>query len=171
MGQIVNSNLATNSHRIYDRIESRVKKYLGMLGSPRPIQVGRIELETIIETEILAGRYPRIDDLAAFLKTSKHSLKCHLQREGTSYKELVGTVRIQLSNYFLMHTDLNMFQIARNLGYSSRSGFSRFYEKQTGISPSAMRHIYRHKRHEGHGSAIDCNSITSKIRLAPRNHG
>ena len=57
------------------------------------------------------------------------------QETGLSPKQYLINSRIAKSEWYLKHTDLNISQIAENVGYTDALYFSRIFKKKNGVSP------------------------------------
>lgn len=85
------------------------------------------------------GRYPRLQDVAASLFMSSRTLKRYLQEHGVSFQQLRDQVRRVEALGLLEQAELTLDDIARRLGYSSRSNFSRAFQGWVGQSPGSFR--------------------------------
>lgn len=87
-----------------------------------------------------------LDAAAAMLRVSSRSLRRHLQLSGTTFQELRDEVRRTRAIALLSGSQLTVDAIARELGYSDAAGFSRAFQRWTGLPPSAFR---RQRRSSG----------------------
>jgi AraC-like DNA-binding protein len=85
------------------------------------------------------GRYPRLENVAASLCMSSRTLKRYLQEHGLSFQQLLDRVRRADALRLLEQPELTLDDIARRLGYSSRSNFSRAFQAWVGQSPGRLR--------------------------------
>lgn len=85
------------------------------------------------------GRYPRLQDVAASLCMSSRTLKRYLQEHDLSFQQLLDQVRRVEALSLLEQPELTLDDIARRLGYSSRSNFSRAFQGWVGQSPGSFR--------------------------------
>ncbi len=91
---------------------------------------------------ILSGNpktLPSLEELSKLVGTAPRTLSRNLQIFGTSYKEVINSVRMGLAANYLKYTDLPVEQIAGILNYSDPSNFRRAFKKQTGNAPSFYR--------------------------------
>jgi len=65
------------------------------------------------------------------------SLQRRLRDDGTSYRELVDTVR-HLRAIDLMQRGLPISDVAESLGFSEARAFRRAFRRWTGLLPSAI---------------------------------
>lgn len=103
------------------------------------------------------GRILRLDAAADELDMSPAQLRKRLYRAGTSYKELVLSVRMELARNYLGATNLPLQEIADRLDYSQPAPFSRAFKKKHGLSPQQWRS--RHVRIPAHrAEAMDATA-------------
>jgi AraC-like DNA-binding protein len=77
--------------------------------------------------------------VAALVGMSRRSLTRHLEQEQTSYSEVLNDVRRELALQLLKRTDLDVQEIASQLGYSLTAAFSRAFRRWEGVSPMQFR--------------------------------
>jgi len=89
------------------------------------------------ERLLAQSRYalPSLEALAKRLHVSPRTLHRGLEREGTSYREMVQAVRVRRAKDLLSEGKLNVTEVADMLGYSSSSSFSTSFKRVTGLSP------------------------------------
>lgn len=85
------------------------------------------------------GRYPSIEAMAEQLKIHPRALRRRLEAEGTSYRDLLGEVRMRLAIEYLRKTQMTNEEIANRLGYSDAANFRHAFARWTGKSPSDFR--------------------------------
>ena len=78
-------------------------------------------------------------DAADNLDVPVHTLRRHLYQAGTSYKEVVLDVRMQLARQYLEETHLTLQQIAYQLGYGQPSNFQLAFRKHFDLPPGQWR--------------------------------
>jgi AraC-like DNA-binding protein len=76
---------------------------------------------------------------AAALGTSSRSLRRHLHSGGTSFSDILESVKCEAAKRLLRHHDFPVSQIAASLGYSEPKAFRRAFYRWTGMAPSAFR--------------------------------
>ncbi|MCR6476128.1 AraC family transcriptional regulator [Variovorax sp. ZS18.2.2] len=85
------------------------------------------------------GRFPDIDAIAATLRVTTRTLRRKLEAEGTSYSELLASVRKALAIDYLSTTLLSTEDIAGHLGFSDPVSFRHAFRRWTGNSPREFR--------------------------------
>jgi len=82
---------------------------------------------------------PSQERLAKILGLSPRQLRIRLDRESTSYQEIIRDCRTEYASALFKSPSLSLSQIADRLGYSDLSAFSHSFNRWTGKSPSAFR--------------------------------
>ncbi len=82
---------------------------------------------------------PSQERLAKALNLTPRQLRIRLERERTSYQEIIRSCRIEYASALLQNPSLSLSQLADRLGYSDLSAFSHAFYRWTGKSPSAFR--------------------------------
>lgn len=78
--------------------------------------------------------------VAAELHTTPRNLHRKLQKEDTSFKQLLTDVRKELAQQYIQDRSKTLTEISFMLGFSEVSSFSRAYKGWTGKPPSEVRH-------------------------------
>jgi AraC-like DNA-binding protein len=77
--------------------------------------------------------------VAEHFHISPRTLNRHLQKESTSLKQVITECRVKKAKILLLESDLNIEQIALQLGLSGRRTLDRIFIKQTKDSPAQYR--------------------------------
>jgi AraC-like DNA-binding protein len=77
--------------------------------------------------------------VADSLHTTPRNLHRKLQKEGTSFKQVLTDVRMDLAQQYIQDRSKTLTEISFLLGFSEVSSFSRAYKNWTGIPPSEAR--------------------------------
>ncbi|MCA8427288.1 AraC family transcriptional regulator [Burkholderia seminalis] len=85
------------------------------------------------------GQFPDINAIADTLCITSRTLRRKLEAEGTSYSELLTSVRKALAIDYLSTTTLSTEDIALTLGFSDAVGFRHAFKRWTGTTPSDVR--------------------------------
>ncbi|MBI3545721.1 MAG: helix-turn-helix transcriptional regulator [Gammaproteobacteria bacterium] len=91
---------------------------------------------------ILSTDLARDWDLAKLcqcLTTSESTLRRHLRRENSGFRELLYDLRLNAALMQLLQTSLPVYQIADACGYQSVPRFTSNFRKRFGLPPSALR--------------------------------
>ena len=97
----------------------------------------RRALEAI--SAVLARGEPRIEDVASRLHLSLRSLQRRLREEGTSFTDIVDSVRHAMAINYLSQPELSASDIAYRLGFADVSSFHRAFRRWTGQTVSLFR--------------------------------
>ena len=82
---------------------------------------------------------PTLQTAAAHLRTSPRTLKRRLQEEGTTFQDLLDSVRCDLAKRYLEEPRLALGEVSFLLGFSEPSAFHRAFKRWTGKTPLAYR--------------------------------
>lgn len=85
------------------------------------------------------GRFPEIDAVAASLCMTSRTLRRKLEAEGSSYSNLLASVRHALAVDYLNSTLLGIEDIAAALGFSDAASFRHAFKRWTGKTPNEYR--------------------------------
>jgi len=85
---------------------------------------------SVLEMAAVAGYHP------------SHFTKLFKKRFGISPAQFIMQKKIRFATEQLTTTDRSIADISASLGFSSQFYFCNFFKKQTGMTPSAYRHIY-----------------------------
>ena len=77
--------------------------------------------------------------ITQFLPFEMRTLQRKLKQEGTSYRQLLNQVRVDMAKELLTHSDIPITRLAERLSYSQLATMTRAFKTQTGLSPSAWR--------------------------------
>lgn len=91
----------------------------------------------------VSEQLPSLEELAGLLNVSKRTLNRYLEREGTSYRQLSGTIQHELACKRLLDQGMSVSQVAWSLGYSEVSNFTRAFRNKAGCTPTAFVERYR----------------------------
>ncbi|MGF1632956.1 MAG: AraC family transcriptional regulator ligand-binding domain-containing protein [Phycisphaerae bacterium] len=89
---------------------------------------------------LLGDDAPTETRVANTLDVGERTLRRRLTRHGTSFKQLVDEVRYRRALALLERRDMSLAEVARLLGYSSQSCFTRSFRRWTGSTPTTFRH-------------------------------
>lgn len=94
--------------------------------------------------EQLACGHLNDDKVAEALFMSSRTLQRKLSAEGTTFKQVLESIRKKLAMEYLKDEQLSFSEISYLLGYSEQSSFTRAFKRWTGASPSQARRVIHH---------------------------
>lgn len=92
----------------------------------------------LVEVMIMDG-VPTKEAVAQQLGMSERSLHRHLQEQGSSYRDILDTARLQMAHRCLCQTQESVNRIATLLGFSTHQAFLRWFRQCTGVTPGVYR--------------------------------
>ncbi len=115
----------------------------GLAAPPSPPAAGE-ELDLVVRARraIIRGMAQGIvgvDAVASATGLSRRTLNRRFAERGTSIRDLVAEVRLQIARQLMRDTDLTVADIAATLCYSDVAAFSRAFRGRMGLSPAAWR--------------------------------
>ena len=78
-------------------------------------------------------------EVASALAMSSRSLQRGLQKEGTSFKELLEKTREDLALKYIAEKELSLVEVCLLLGFADQSNFTKAFKRWTGKTPNAFR--------------------------------
>lgn len=84
------------------------------------------------------GRNWRLNTAARSLETSGRSLQRSLAREGTSFQEILRTVRVEHSAALISSRGFKLAEAGYACGFSDQAHFSREFKQRFNMSPSTF---------------------------------
>ncbi|HTF42607.1 MAG TPA: AraC family transcriptional regulator [Terriglobales bacterium] len=91
----------------------------------------------------LAGRRPKMQDIARELHISSRTLQRHLQDAGYSFQQVLEEARHQLARHYLNNSLLELNETAYLLGYEDSNSFVRAFRTWEGVPPASWRGAQR----------------------------
>ncbi|MET0387677.1 MAG: AraC family transcriptional regulator ligand-binding domain-containing protein [Polyangiales bacterium] len=128
--------------RLGEVLEAHVQHTVANLPSEAPFLV---RARTLLGAA-LQSNAASLEQLATDLHVSTRTLRRRLELHGTSYKDLLDSVRKQLAAHHVTRTDDNFDQIARKLGFSEASTFYRAFKRWFDTTPAAYRSLHPQTR-------------------------
>ena len=80
-----------------------------------------------------------LERVATRLHRSERTVRRHLQQLNTSFQHLLDEVRYDKARQLLLNTDLPIYLIAEQLGYSETASFRHAFLRWSGLTPSNFR--------------------------------
>lgn len=100
------------------------------------------DLRRILITRLAQGESD-IESVARSVATSVRSLQRRLAAAGTTYQELLDSIRREAAGQFLAERALSVSEIGYLLGYSEPAAFHRAFKRWHGSTPQQFRLAHR----------------------------
>jgi AraC-like DNA-binding protein len=85
------------------------------------------------------GHFPEIEAVASTLCMTSRTLRRKLESEGTSFSELLDSVRNALASDYLRTARFSLEEVASLLGFANATSFRRAFKRWTGKAPQEYR--------------------------------
>jgi AraC-like DNA-binding protein len=85
----------------------------------------------------------RVEVLAETLGTTPRTLQRRLGEAGTSYARVLGEARFEVATRLLARDDLEVREVAREVGYRDAAHLTRAFRRWSGMTPSELRRRLR----------------------------
>jgi AraC-like DNA-binding protein len=82
---------------------------------------------------------PTLEEMAKMLNLSTRTLNRYLEREGTSYRTLAGSLQFEIACERLASGAQSVTEIGYSLGFRDSANFTRAFRAKAGCSPSEYR--------------------------------
>ena len=99
-------------------------------------------LQKALQESISAG-LPNLDEVARRLCVSARTLQRRLQEHGSSFRNELELVRVEMAKNCLETGELSLADIANFLAYNDQSAFSHAFKRVTGQSPAKYQRTKR----------------------------
>ena len=80
-----------------------------------------------------------LEEISARFDISTRAMQRVLEKEGTSFGELLTKARRELATRYLGNRSQRISSVAELIGYSSTSSFTRWFDGEFGVSPTNWR--------------------------------
>jgi len=104
------------------------------------------KVKRLVEKNLSDGNFDA-EQTAKLLNMSRQTLYRKLKNDGSSYSDIVDTVKQNKAFYALKQTQLPLTVIAYDLGFSELSAFTRAFKRWTGQTPADYRKQETAKKH------------------------
>jgi AraC-like DNA-binding protein len=132
---LLDKRLTSADFRLHDTIRLHAEQMLQELPRSRSL-TGWIE--SAIAAELPKGA-PTVNRIAARLRMSTRTLERRLEREGTTFSDLLEDLRRRLAVRYVTNQGIPLGEIAFLLGFSHTTGFHRAFKRWTGETPLGYR--------------------------------
>jgi AraC-like DNA-binding protein len=122
--------------KVLDRLEVIAQDLLQSLYQP---DTWSEQVSQWVGKILLRGEKPTIDSIARQLAISPRHLQNKLGEENTTYRALLGQVRMEMALQYLQELDGNILDTAFLLGFSDQSSFNHAFKRWTGKTPREFR--------------------------------
>ena len=93
------------------------------------------------------NKYITLDETSEFFNISPYYLSKVFKKEtGLNFSEYITITKINISKNLLIHTDMQIVNIAIDLGYSEANYFSKVFKKIVGESPTSYREEHKEQK-------------------------
>jgi AraC-like DNA-binding protein len=89
--------------------------------------------------DLLVSRSASADEVASRLGTNRRTLHRHLARDGETFSSVRDAVRTDLARRYVEDGGLPLSEVARLLGFSETSAFSRWFHSRFDCKPMSWR--------------------------------
>ena len=128
---IITMPLPTSNPVKLSLLEKKLKHVLAQYNMKNPLT----ERVRYTLHKIISHRRPSLELVAQELALSERTLKRYLTQEGTSFRDLIKSVKIELFESYLKE-GIPFSEIAQLLWYADQSALTRAYKKWHGYSPT-----------------------------------
>ena len=100
------------------------------------------DLPTQVEQSLIrgfSGTFLQIHEVAEEFNMSARNLQRKLSEAGTSFRDILNRVKLNLAQVYLKDSALSVSEVAFILGYAELPAFIRFFRRHKGISPGDFR--------------------------------
>lgn len=134
--ELLDAPLVTADPLLFDLLECYARQLMDRLpASERDIQQ---RVRNVVLRELDGGN-PTKEHVAKTLRLSPRTLTRRLASAGTTFEEVLSSLRCELAGRYLRDTELSVGEIAYALGFSSTGSFVRAFRRWTECSPSEVR--------------------------------
>ena len=136
---------ASSLERAWETAEIVRQAFLRGIPGTEPRKIPEvIRLPELIEVAFGAWEGKTLDEISRRLRVTPEYLGTLFHREvGTSFSTYIRNVRIDKAKELLCGTQLKLYQIAEETGYSDPKYFSKVFREVTGFTPAEYRKNYQ----------------------------
>ncbi|XID91593.1 helix-turn-helix domain-containing protein [Paenibacillaceae bacterium WGS1546] len=132
---IDHSDSSVNDRYLYRLLKERADVLMGQVENSHSMIT---QVKSILMESLPTGK-ASIIDTAKKLHMSRQTLYRNLQKENTTYRQVLAECQRKLSANYIEQSDLSLESIAFLLGYSEVSVFQKAFRRWYGISPGEYR--------------------------------
>jgi AraC-like DNA-binding protein len=116
------------------KLSAALQREAEALMDTKPVRGFKADVRSALAIELRGGD-PSAERVAASLSMHAKTLTRRLRREGTTFRQLLDEVRLELAERYLRQPGLSVEEVAYLLGYSDGSAFHRAFRRWTGRAP------------------------------------
>lgn len=121
-------------------LRRRLEEHASLLLDKRSGGVALVEqVRGAIRAALAAGQAPTREEIAEALGMSGRTLHRRLQDDGTSFRDLLDAIRLQLAQELLRESGLTVETVAQRLGFQESQSFIRWFRPLAGMTPGEFR--------------------------------
>ncbi|HEX4869367.1 MAG TPA: AraC family transcriptional regulator ligand-binding domain-containing protein, partial [Moraxellaceae bacterium] len=121
-------------------LHSRLEEHARLLLDKRAGSVALIDqVRGAVRGQLAQGRAPTREEIAEELGMSGRTLHRRLQDEGTSFRDILDAIRLQMAQDLLRESGLTVEAVAQRLGFQESQSFIRWFRPLAGMTPGEFR--------------------------------
>jgi len=125
----------THNPEVLEMVAPQLEAELKLQLADQPLQE---QVKGILK-KFLAGRRPRLEDVARELRVSVRTLQRRLLSERITFQNLMEEARREMARHYLVESSLELNETAYLLGYEDPNSFIRAFHQWEGTSPGEWR--------------------------------
>jgi AraC-like DNA-binding protein len=133
------ADLATTLPEADPQMAAEIARFIE--ANAQPVNASATETVTGHIRRLLPTGDCNVDRVAQLMGVDRRTVHRRLSAEGASFTELVDTIRREIVIRQLIHTDRPLSEVAKLVGFSSLSTFSRWFRQAFGVQPSEYRRL------------------------------
>ncbi|WP_305092834.1 AraC family transcriptional regulator [Prescottella sp. R16] len=118
-------------------LRSYAQQFLDTLSSPEEPTIAN-RVRELVELLLPTGRCS-VEQVARSLGVDRRTVHRHLARSGQTFTTVLDTARAELANHMVSGDRYSLTEISEMLSFSTPSSFSRWFNRQFGVSPREWR--------------------------------
>lgn len=121
-------------------LHSRLEEHASLLLNKRVGSVSLVDqVRGAVRGQLAQGRAPTREEIAEALGMSGRTLHRRLQDDGSSFRDILDDIRLQLARDYLRDTGLTVEAVAQRLGFQESQSFIRWFRPLAGTTPGDYR--------------------------------
>lgn len=121
-------------------LHSRLEEHASLLLNKRAGSVALIDqVRGAVRGQLAQGRAPTREEIAEELGMSGRTLHRRLQEDGSSFRDILDAIRLQMAQELLRESGLTVEAVAQRLGFQESQSFIRWFRPLAGTTPGEFR--------------------------------